>query len=881
MVSTSLNMKKNNSYFITYTLIHCFTDGERISAVTTQSDEVELSAGQDNPIDVVLAGKEKATHQCRQVSVASLDRVLALHGKVEPMIDPQGFMAAARSTPALVCPAMSRYFLGLPTDAQEAAPSGITKAEISGHFPYRLANPEPGTAENLTRSTLLVKDYLSESYELIGIMVDPATPAGSVLKYLAEMSDGRLQPVALFSGTVTWLPAASTINIGQNSLHHGTVMEPLAMVLTTLLDTALVRQGFLAEDFNASPSRSLDWLANLLKSRAVVALETDHPFTEHTLATALHGRLSLPIHVVHPATVQDIALTFTTPRITCCVVLPMNAYNQIFDLERTVHELVNGNHAVLIGCGSLQGLPEPLRRIVETTITLPRIDAEIFTRLFSALYGVKPSGAINPTTNGTWIPYVQPWDLARIVRIQPDPKRAVVHLRHRIEDRLRRVAPLHGPSLKDLHGLGEARVRAEMLIADIRAATTGQISWSQVDRGMLLAGPPGTGKTALARAIAKDCGIRFVECSAARWQMAGHLNEHLAAMARDFAEARRYEPSILFIDEIDSIGSREQFSGSNASYSTQVVNALLAELQGFSGRGKVIVIAATNDVENVDPALRRAGRLDRVVKVSLPTIDALEKILAFYLEKHKATPGPESDIVLRPLAEAAFGRTGADISLIVRGALRRARMAHRQFCQDDLLAELYERPLDRDLDRPLAGEGIRRVALHEAGHALVRIKTGSTFGRISFVSIVPRPDGSLGFVALKPNTDAATLNREDFLSHLQVALAGRAAEEAFYGPESVGAGAGGSENSDLAKATNMAFEMICRLGLGAKPQLLWRSEPTAENWSEAEQLLAEAYEHARRLILTHRDLVERIAAVLIEKQEISGEELQRVVEKNT
>lgn len=308
-----------------------------------------------------------------------------------------------------------------------------------------------------------------------------------------------------------------------------------------------------------------------------------------------------------------------------------------------------------------------------------------------------------------------------------------------------------------------------------------------------------------------------------------------------------------------------------------MVNALLAELQGFSSRGKVIIIAATNDAENVDPALRRAGRLDRVVRVSLPTINALVKIFAYYLEKYKAPLGPESDIVLRPLAEAAFGRTGADVSLMVRGALRRARRAGRTLCQDDLLAELYQRPLDRDLDRPLGGEGIRRVALHEAGHALVRLKSGSIFGQINFISIVPRPDGNLGFVALKPNTDAATLNRADFLAHLQVTLGGRAAEEVFYGETGVGAGAGGSESSDLASATTMALDMVCRLGLGKSSRLLWREASSDDDWDEAETLLAEAYDQARNLITAHRDLVERIAAALIERQEISGEDLKKLI----
>ena len=445
------------------------------------------------------------------------------------------------------------------------------------------------------------------------------------------------------------------------------------------------------------------------------------------------------------------------------------------------------------------------------TITLPRLDKSLLERIMFALYGERPQDFGEAQA---WITYVQPWDVARSARHQTAPEAALAILRDRIEERLGRLTPSHGPPLSDLSGLGEAKVRAEMLINDIRAALTGSLPWDAVDRGMLLVGPPGCGKATLARAIAKDCGIHFLECSAAHWQMAGYLNDHLAAMARDFQEARRFEPSLMFIDEIDSIGSRTQFTGGNAAYSAQVVNALLAELQGFSERGKVFVIAATNDMDHVDPALRRASRLDRMIKVGLPTIDALEKIFAFYLHQHGIELPGEAGIALRPLAEGAFGRSGADVSLIVRGAIRRARLAGRPPCQDDLLAELYERPLDNSSVRPLTGEGLRRTALHEAGHALLWLEAGDAFGAVACISIIPRADGSLGFVSLRPNPDIATLGRAYYLALLMVTLGGRAAEEVFYGPDGIGAGAGGGETSDLAKATTIAQDMVCRLGLG-------------------------------------------------------------------
>lgn len=854
-------------------VLRCFEDQGRVVDIDVDYRQINPEISGEGGVDDILQIRESAWSGSEKRANRLPGRVLLLKGHTDPILSPGDFAEGAGKHPDLVLPKMGRYYPNLPIEA----PKNKKKRKGNSPFLYRATLAGSGFAEELITVSVVTKNHLEDRFELTELMIDRNTPALSILQYLADMTDGRFQAVAAFQGSRSFLSFDSSSAEPAESRRRDSLSDPMTKTFAALLDAALVRQGFLAEDPDAPLTRSLAWLGSILKERAVLALETDIPFCEQAIAQAARETAGLSLVVLQPAAPPDMSLGFEAPSRPSCVVFPMSAYSQLIDPERAVYEILNGGHSALIGCNRIAALPEPLRRIIETTISLPRMDPPVFEKLFIALFGAKPVSSGDMEGNNAWIQYVQPWDMARIAHACQDPHRAFVMLRHRVEDRLKRVTPGHGPSLSDLHGLGEAKIRAEMLINDIQAAAAGEIPWSQVDRGMLLAGPPGCGKTALARAIAKDCGVRFVECSAARWQMVNHLGEHLSAMARDFAEARRFEPSILFIDEIDSIGNRENFSGSNASYHTQVVNALLAEMQGFSNRGKVIIIAATNDAENVDPALRRAGRLDRVVKVSLPTIDALEKIIAYYLEKNNAPLEDASDISLRPLAEAAFGRTGADVSLMVRGALRRARLSGRPLCQDDLLAELYQRPLDRDLDRPLSGEGIRRVALHEAGHAMVRMKSGSAFGHIAFISIVPRPDGSLGFVAMQPNVDAVTLNRADFLAHLQVILAGRAAEEIFYGKEGIGAGAGGSESSDLSKATAMALNMVCHLGLGRESQLLWREAPSAEDFEEAETLLTEAYDQAKALITAHRPLVEQIAALLIERQEISGDELKKLI----
>jgi ATP-dependent Zn protease len=422
---------------------------------------------------------------------------------------------------------------------------------------------------------------------------------------------------------------------------------------------------------------------------------------------------------------------------------------------------------------------------------------------------------------------------------------------------------------------------AEDLIADIRAAQAGRIPWSAVDHGLLLVGPPGVGKTTVARAIAHDCGVRFVAASAASWQASGALDAHLRAMRADFNEARRYAPSILFIDEIDSVGSRERLTGPNTQYQTEVINALLEQLQGFHVREPVFVVAATNHADLVDPALKRAGRLDQVVTIPLPNVASLQRMFVDYLEPQRRLGNVGGDVDERTLAELAFGLTGADVEFFVRGAARRARKAGRVILQEDLVAEVTRRPrgVDDRRRRPLSE--MRRTAVHEAGHAVAQLTNTSGNNEVTLVTIIPRTDGSLGFVANMPR-EGTGFTRKTAIERLETVLAGRAAEELMYGKADVGLGAGGpSGNSDLAVATGIATLLVCQSGLGDDGGLQWTSAPTPVQSRQIDALLKRAYRSAVARIRAHRALLDRLVNALLKEQELDRRQLRALLNSHT
>ncbi len=438
----------------------------------------------------------------------------------------------------------------------------------------------------------------------------------------------------------------------------------------------------------------------------------------------------------------------------------------------------------------------------------------------------------------------------------------------------------------DVAGAEEAKEELQEIVAFLRDLEGYGRLGAHVPKGVLLVGPPGTGKTLLARAVAGEAGVPFFSISGSEFvEMFVGVG---AARVRDlFAQASAKAPAIIFIDELDALGrARSAYAGGGTDEKEQTLNQLLVELDGFDPRSGVVLLAATNRPEILDPALLRAGRFDRQVLVDRPDKPAREAILRLYLGKIRAG----ADVTPERVAELTPGLTGADLAnLINEAALLATRRDAEEVSMNDMI-EAVERGVAglARRTRVLSPQDRRTVAYHELGHAFVAMALPGT-DPVQKVSIIPRGVGALGYTIQRPTEDRFLISKEELQARMSVLLGGRASEEVVFGHISTGAA------DDLQKVTDVARSMVTRYGMtDALGPLSYEQErrsflaggpemPSPRTYSEAtaqaideqvHKLVESAMQQARALLTERRAKLDRGAALLLEKETLSAEELE-------
>ncbi|CDZ35642.1 Putative ATP-dependent hydrolase protein [Neorhizobium galegae bv. officinalis] len=430
--------------------------------------------------------------------------------------------------------------------------------------------------------------------------------------------------------------------------------------------------------------------------------------------------------------------------------------------------------------------------------------------------------------------------------------------------------------LEDMFGYGEAKLWGLDLARDLDDWRAGTISWDDVDRGILLSGRPGVGKTIFARALSASCNVKLITASYAKWQAKGYLNDFLKAMQQSFKEAKQYAPAILFIDEIDAFGSRDAATGSNASYDIKAINGLLEQLDGIEGREGVIVVAASNHPTKVDPAILRSGRLDRHVKIPLPDLQARAAIFRVHLRESL----PEEEY--KAFAELTEGASGADIQLTVRNARRRARRLRRPVTSADVRIHL-------PIAAKVPPEALKVNAVHEIGHVVVGVAVGMELVKVEIsTQIIPTaPYQSVGKATFARHTWARR-TKAYYLDLIAMTLAGMAAEELLLGCHDDGSS--GGRGSDLYDATRTAIAVERSHGMGsglasfgdlADHPINEISHMDPKLLARVDAILEEQLNRAKEILERHRRACEKLVESLVDRLGLSGQEVMDAIDKNT
>ena len=407
---------------------------------------------------------------------------------------------------------------------------------------------------------------------------------------------------------------------------------------------------------------------------------------------------------------------------------------------------------------------------------------------------------------------------------------------------------------------------------------------ASMPKGVLLVGPPGTGKTMLAKAVAGEAGVPFFSISGSEFvEMFVGMG---ASKVRDlFKQAKEKAPCIVFIDEIDAIGKKRDGQMTSNDEREQTLNQLLTEMDGFEGSNGVIILAATNRPESLDPALTRPGRFDRRVPVELPDLAGREAILKVHARKIKTEP----DVDFHTIARMAAGTSGAELANIINeAALRAVRAGRTTVCQADLEESIevviagYQKK-----NAILSDQEKKVVAYHEIGHALVAAKQSHS-APVQKITIIPRTSGALGYTMQVEQSDKNLLTKEELEDKIATLTGGRAAEEEVFGQITTGA------SNDIEQATKLARAMITRYGmndefdmvafetvnnqyLGGDTALACSAETQQAIDQKVVALVKQQHAKARKILADNRQALDRLARHLYEKETITGEEFMELL----
>ena len=442
-----------------------------------------------------------------------------------------------------------------------------------------------------------------------------------------------------------------------------------------------------------------------------------------------------------------------------------------------------------------------------------------------------------------------------------------------------------GIRFSDVEGVDEAEESLQEIVDYLENPAKYREIGASMPKGVLLVGPPGTGKTMLAKAVAGEANVPFFSMSGSEFvEMFVGMG---ASKVRDlFRQAKEKAPCIVFIDEIDAIGQKRsagQYGGNDER--EQTLNQLLTEMDGFDGSNGVIILAATNRPESLDPALTRPGRFDRRVPVDLPDLKGREAILKVHAKKIKVA----DDVDFLQVARMASGASGAELANIVNEAALRAVRDGRDFATQADLEESIEVVIAgyQKKNAILTDQEKKIVAYHEIGHALVAAKQTNS-APVQKITIIPRTSGALGYTLQVENDDHYLMNKQELENKIATFTGGRAAEELVFGSITTGAA------NDIEQATKLARAMITRYGmsedfdmvametvtnqyLGGDTSLACSAETQGRIDEQVVELVRKQHEKALNILKDNRGKLDELASYLYEHETITGEEFMQIL----